>query len=437
MKSRLRRINLEICEPRLALTSTASVFVPHRVLEDEHTLGAEFADIDGDGDDDIVVEIGSNENDRSIVWIENVAGVFSRVPKKVADAIPQARGVGDVTVDDVDGDGDLDVLLSAYVDYGDTAYQHTHWFENLDGDGTFSDPIFVADASYTTIRVADLNDDGTPEIVGAFNVVHVLQSDGDGKYQLVQSLDTGPELGGWTPRTLEIADLDNDGDLDVAFAGDGVFVLYNEGGVLQSAVSVLEFDGITLFDRLIAADIDNDGLSDLLYSRRLSTTVIRQRADSTFSIDEVLNTGSPRSIAFDVDCDFDLDFVTWQLGSITWYENESGAFAEPESLLETELRGIEWVDDSDIDRDGDVDILFTTNDLNRGRQVTVLATRVIGDSDDNGVFDSSDLVAVFQTGEYEDAVENNSTFDDGDWNGDGDFNSSDLVYAFQKGGYVE
>ena len=51
------------------------------------------------------------------------------------------------------------------------------------------------------------------------------------------------------------------------------------------------------------------------------------------------------------------------------------------------------------------------------------------------MFNSSDLVQVFQRGEYEDDIEDNSTWMDGDWNDDRDFDSSDLVMAFQTGLY--
>ena len=50
-----------------------------------------------------------------------------------------------------------------------------------------------------------------------------------------------------------------------------------------------------------------------------------------------------------------------------------------------------------------------------------------GDANGDGVFDSSDLVLVFQSAEYEDDIEDNSTFAEGDWNGDGDFTSSDII----------
>jgi hypothetical protein len=53
----------------------------------------------------------------------------------------------------------------------------------------------------------------------------------------------------------------------------------------------------------------------------------------------------------------------------------------------------------------------------------------------DGLFDSTDLVQVFQRGEFEDALAGNSSWADGDWTGDGECDSGDLVAAFQRGGY--
>ena len=67
----------------------------------------------------------------------------------------------------------------------------------------------------------------------------------------------------------------------------------------------------------------------------------------------------------------------------------------------------------------------------------VVPTFTPGDANRDGLFDSSDLVQVFQRGEYEDGIEDNSDWEDGDWNGDKDFDSSDLVMAFQTGLYEQ
>ena len=70
-----------------------------------------------------------------------------------------------------------------------------------------------------------------------------------------------------------------------------------------------------------------------------------------------------------------------------------------------------------------------------GSPGTATATRIPGDANGDGRFNSTDLVIVFQAGEYEDGIPQNSTYAEGDWNGDGDFDSSDLVVAFQAGYY--
>ena len=86
------------------------------------------------------------------------------------------------------------------------------------------------------------------------------------------------------------------------------------------------------------------------------------------------------------------------------------------------------------DFDGDNDTDFVTASWRPGK-IIWFENRPIGDSNDDGVFDSSDLVSVFQTGEYEDGIDGNSTFDEGDWNGDQEFNSADLIYVMKLGIY--
>jgi hypothetical protein len=61
---------------------------------------------------------------------------------------------------------------------------------------------------------------------------------------------------------------------------------------------------------------------------------------------------------------------------------------------------------------------------------------VVGDVNGDGLFNSSDLIALFQAGEYEDGIAHNSTYVEGDWTGDGDFTTADLLLAFQAGSYV-
>ena len=83
----------------------------------------------------------------------------------------------------------------------------------------------------------------------------------------------------------------------------------------------------------------------------------------------------------------------------------------------------------DVNSDGAV----TTDD--RDYWVVELRQTWFGDANMDSEFSSADFVAVFSVGEYEDAIDGNSTWADGDWNGDGDFTSSDFVKSFSDGGY--
>ena len=117
-------------------------------------------------------------------------------------------------------------------------------------------------------------------------------------------------------------------------------------------------------------------------------------------------------------------------GDGTWYQKSSGLMP----MVPTEagpyccypLWGLAL---EDLDNDGDID------EADRMIWVHDVQNTYYGDSNLDGVFDSKDLVIVFQAGEYEDDLVQNSSWETGDWNGDLDFTSLDLVAAFQDGGF--
>ena len=82
----------------------------------------------------------------------------------------------------------------------------------------------------------------------------------------------------------------------------------------------------------------------------------------------------------------------------------------------------------DLDQSGSVD-------KNDAATLLDVLDAAPGDVNLDGVFDSSDLVAIFAAAEFEDGVTGNSVWSTGDWNGDGEFDTSDLVFAFQSGRY--
>jgi len=60
----------------------------------------------------------------------------------------------------------------------------------------------------------------------------------------------------------------------------------------------------------------------------------------------------------------------------------------------------------------------------------------VGDINLDGVFNSRDLVLLFQAAKFEDGKPNNASYAEGDWDLDGDFTNADLLLAWQAGAYV-
>ena len=88
----------------------------------------------------------------------------------------------------------------------------------------------------------------------------------------------------------------------------------------------------------------------------------------------------------------------------------------------------------DHNNDGVIDV--GTPDVPGDRLIWVKDLRMtsVGDSNLDDVFDSGDLVLVFSEGKYD--TGEMATWAQGDWSGDMLFESGDLVLAFQDGGYV-
>jgi hypothetical protein len=128
--------------------------------------------------------------------------------------------------------------------------------------------------------------------------------------------------------------------------------------------------------------------------------------------------------------------------------NWKGESTSPGKVRGADLNGDRVITPEDIDLACAAILRSNSNlqfDMNRDEKVdradfnflirSILGT-TIGDSNLDGVFDSRDVVLIFQFGQFEDALPANSTWATGDWNCDGEFSTADLVIAFQVGGFI-
>jgi hypothetical protein len=119
--------------------------------------------------------------------------------------------------------------------------------------------------------------------------------------------------------------------------------------------------------------------------------------------------------------------ITRRLGDVS---GDQAVNASDIDLLCAQIHSGDYDPRFDLYADGRIDLA--------DQQVLIrdVLKTVEGDTNLDGIFNSSDLVAAFVRGGYEDDQPQNSGWASGDWNCDGEFNSRDFVVAFQRGGYV-
>ncbi len=123
------------------------------------------------------------------------------------------------------------------------------------------------------------------------------------------------------------------------------------------------------------------------------------------------------------------------------------AGAAPTSSKPGDYDGNGTLDAGDINalsaavRAGSTDLKFdangdrAVNESDRLTWVNTLKNTWMGDSNLDGQFNTADFVFVFQSGQFEDGIAGNSSWETGDWNGDREFATSDFILAFQEGGF--
>ncbi len=400
-------------------------------------------DVDGDRDLDLIAV----DDWRSELGLYLNSGDGQFAPRVV---IGKGHFVNAMATD-IDGDADVDILASA------TYAGETVWFQNLDGKGTFSEPMTVAkNLSAQTFDEGDFDRDGDVDFVLARNdeIVWYQNMNGRGDFLPAQrlSVETGLRQG----VVVRAVDLDGDGDRDVVFGNDRIGWYENlDGRGTFGSERVVSTDGA---HSLVTTDIDGDGDWDLVSANPDEGVVGWYANDGRgqFSARRVIAEQQELVTALfagdmDRDGDPDMLFATnparlgaWR-GAVYWAENlgEAG-FAPPRAVVRDAGRllynyGHSSVSAGDLDSDGDLDVISVVPSgvlIAPGEgQITWHENRLVGDINRDGQFDSSDLVAALQAGEYNDRGFKNSTFDEGDWDGDGEFDSSDLIMAFQSGRY--
>ncbi len=239
-----------------------------------------LTDLDGDGDLDLLVsnKIEPDDSETGALYVfENTGSATGpafrargRVPGlPVAYHLAPAFG-------DLDGDGDDDMLLGQWRDR--VAYYRNDGGGPSSGGGLLPRWTLVDSAAatltrgrYTTPTLGDLDDDGDLDLIvgessGALNYYRNDGGAGGPDFQLVSDEYQDIDIGRRSVPAL--VDLDGDGDLDLAVGSEvhGVRLFLNEGTRREAAFVETDPFGpeVPAFATPAFADIDGDGHLDLV-----------------------------------------------------------------------------------------------------------------------------------------------------------------------------
>jgi hypothetical protein len=323
--------------------------------------GAQFADVDDNGLPDIYVTRVFPPTDMADLFYKNQgAGTF--LEEAVTRSIDNfdTGSHGGVWAD-FDNDGDYDLYNGSY--------DQNRLYEN-NGNGFFTDVTAVAGfpvQSFLTRAVIafDMDRDGDLDIFAVTDyqgtndppgqLNEVYRNDGSLSFTPVSAgaLESAPAGQG-----AFAVDYDNDGDLDV-FAGNRtgpMNVLTNDGTGIYTLVDPATI-GLTISagDGITAADINNDGLLDLMLDQHLFIGT----GSGQFSFSRSFETTSNHYMGgfADLDNDGDHDLI-FPGNNYVYLNNGSGSFTASNVFAVGTINDPRSVSFADIERDGDLDIYF-------------------------------------------------------------------------------
>jgi hypothetical protein len=252
-----------------------------------------LADLDGDGDQDMLSATSTGVTDFIDVYINDGTNQFSYFSRVNSTPL---KTIADLKVIDRDRDGDLDVVAV------DSDSNELYIYDN-DGFARFSD-LSSRGITGTKIGIADLTGDGISDLMvfGTNNVYIYADPDLDGAYSVHNVIADGTFGLPFTNfYQVQALDVDGDGLRDLAVdMGRGQIYFLKDEGSTQAGFQVFlangdgtyaanaSFSSAKDFRRFITADINGDQVADLLVADGVdagkgSISAYLGNADGSFS----------------------------------------------------------------------------------------------------------------------------------------------------------
>lgn len=317
----------------------------------------ELVDLDQDGDLDVLAleqENGGPGLGR-VVWHQNKKNGSKFTLRDIDSTLMTPV---DASVGDVDGDGDLDIIVTGNPRHA-KPNGGVQWYENLGKAKVWEIHHIHHNGLHGQVELADMDGDGDLDAVLAAPKALVIYSNEDGKGKTWSEPNTIVS-NQYTMKLSPFVLMDMDGDKDVDIVGryKKEFAWFENTGGAWKRKTITNVDYHEPLS-IVKVDFDKDGKPDLVVGTRADVQVYLNYGKGKFAPEEVIPRKPGRSYDYvvaagDIDLDGDTDVVLRRDTMLEWWEYDDEEFTKHD-VAKIDLRA-KFIVVGDLNGDGAVDI---------------------------------------------------------------------------------
>jgi hypothetical protein len=345
--------------------SNESLLEKDKGSEDTDAL---FFDADGDGDEDLYVCSGGNEfspNSTDLIdrlYINDGKGNFTKSPQVLPSYIFESSSC--VTAADYDKDGDLDLFVGVRLKPFSYGYPCKGYILQNNGKGIFTDvteqvaPELKQVGMVTDAKWFDYDKDGRQDLViaGEYMPVKILHNE-NGRLKDVTEAAGLLKTNGWW-NSIEIADINNDGYLDIVAGNHGLNSRFKATENKPVSMYVSDFDNNGSIEQIVTC-YNGDSAYPMVLRHDLVNIIPSLKKKYLKYENYKEQTVQDIFTAEQLSKAVKLDAYTMQ--SSVFMNNKNATFTRKALPAEAQFSPMYGIAVTDFDKDGKLDILMGGN----------------------------------------------------------------------------